>query len=476
MKGKPVEQPAKGKEVKPTGKQTPVDKAKPGTKPKTPTDTKASQKQNQAKNPKGGTKGKPQIEPEEEIVLPPPEKEKNLERFIYVSVYSDIELMKKLKDLFEQINQPAFQLRSVKEIYTKSLTPEEQENNEINYISGCQLIDKEIRITIIEGITGQAILKVKETLPKTQMNTATYKVFTDSRVLFNKRIYSKFDLNLKYIKLRDNLNTILTTHDIYSKANKYKEIYNAFLNYGSIMKAKTMLEIAEANLFPHGNDLLLLERKYADILNDEDLTGIRVAKKVKKKIKADSLLDKTMLLNSSSQSVESNTILSNSIKPKSVIDQSNNQNQQSNEKTKRKALDCFFDYDQLLNSRHKRSFNETMKDNSDYLRTMTKKLHQNHFCQPFDSNEEVYLYSSSRQNSYVKYFDSLREKYINDTKSYYTYSLDALTLSFPMIADRNHEYFAYLENKQKWTAKQDFSRYKQPKRDYVYCPKINNIL
>lgn len=473
MKGKPTEQPAKRKEVKPTGKQTPVDRAKPGTKSKTP--PKTTQQQAQGKNAKGG-KGKQQVEQQqEERVIPPPEKEKNLERFVYVSVYSDSELMKKLKELFEQINQPAFQLRSVKEIYTKSLTPEEQDNNEINYISGFQLIDKEQRITIIEGITGQAMQKVKDALPKTQMNSATYKVFADSRVLFNQRIYSKFDLNLKYIKLRDNLNTILTTHDIYSKANKYKEIYNAFLNFGSIMKAKTMQEIAESNLFTRANDLLLLERKYADILNDEDLTGIRVDKKPKKRIRADSILDRT-LLNNSSLSVESNTIISNSIKPKSGIEQSNSNLNQTDVKPERKRLDCYFDYDELLGTRHKKSLYETMRDNSNFLKTMKKKQHQNHFSQPLDSNEEVWLYSQSRNNYYMKYFDKLRDKYYNDTKNYYTYSLDALTLSFPMISDKNYQYLAYLENKKKWTSKEDFSRYQQPKRDYIYWPKINNVL
>ena len=49
--------------------------------------------------------------------------------------------MTKIRELFEEINQSAFQLRSVKEIYTKDLTDEEKDNNEIDYISGVQLLD-----------------------------------------------------------------------------------------------------------------------------------------------------------------------------------------------------------------------------------------------------------------------------------------------------------------------------------------------
>ena len=114
-------------------------------------------------------------------------------------------------------------------------------------------------------------------------------VFADSRVLFNKRLYSKFDLSLKYIKLRDTLSNILHTFDIYTKANKYRQIYDAFLNFGSILKAQTLKEISDANLFPDSESLLLLERKYADILNDEDMTGVHKEKKKKRKIKIDAL-------------------------------------------------------------------------------------------------------------------------------------------------------------------------------------------
>ena len=224
----------------------------------------------QQKQPAQKGKNKNEPEEEEEPQGPPPEKPLNLERFIYVTNYLDSNFMQNLKQLFEEINQTAFNLKSVKEIYTKGLTEEERDNNEIDYISGFQLIDKNMRITILEGITGKAMKKIKEAIPKTQMNNKNYMVFADSGVLFNKRLYSKFDLSLKYIKLRETLSTILQTFDIYTKANKYRQIYDAFLNFGSILKAQTLKEIAQANLFPDAESLLLLERKYADILNDEE--------------------------------------------------------------------------------------------------------------------------------------------------------------------------------------------------------------
>lgn len=239
---------------------------------------KADEKSKPTKVAKGKGKNEP---PEEEPQGPPPEKPLNLERFIYITTYYDSNFMQVLKKLFEEINQAAFNLRSVKEIYTRGLSDEERDNNEIDYISGFQIIDKNLRITILEGITGKGMKKVKEYLPKTQMNSKTLMIFADSNVLFNKRLYSKFDLSLKYIKLRDNLSNILQTYDIYTKATKYKQIYDSFLNFGSILKAETLKEISNANLFPDAESLLLLERKYADILNDEDMTGVHKDKKKK---------------------------------------------------------------------------------------------------------------------------------------------------------------------------------------------------
>ena len=184
------------------------------------------------------------IEEEEKNISQEDLREKNLERFIYYTTYEDLNFMEKINSLFEEINQKAFDLRSPKEIYTYSLTPEDRDNNEKDYISGFQIIDKVSRLTILEGITGKAMKKIKEAFPKTQMNNKTYMVFSDSYVLFNKRMYSLFDLSLKFIKIRTNLSEILTTFDIYLKSYNYREIYDAFMNIGNILKSQTLKEIA----------------------------------------------------------------------------------------------------------------------------------------------------------------------------------------------------------------------------------------
>ena len=461
------------------------------------------EEKNKLTKPKG--KGKNEPEEEEEPQGPPPEKPLNLERFIYITTFLDNNFMQTLKHLFEEINQSAFQLRSVKEIYTRGLSEEERDNNEIDYISGFQIIDKSIRITILEGITGKAMKKVKESLPKTQMNTVNLMIFADSNVLFNKRIYSKFDLSLKYIKLRDNLSNILQTYDIYTKANKYRQIYDAFLNFGSILKAETLKEIAEANLFPEAESLLLLERKYADILNDEDMTGIHKEKKRKKRIKLDAL-NKTSTSGFSGQSVVKKTKRSDSFneslgaqssedknsKKKDIEDEKNAQLQsqvKSPENESKKGVTRLdsrnLNFDAFIKERTmKRATSEEIWNRHiNYLRTMNKKPREDRFCRPSPTplaggSNRIIMYGPSRANHYEDIVKTMREKYIKDKHHFYTYSLYGLTLNFPLFErDRNEAYYKYLENKSKWyVPSKDFDRYIQPPREKFYFPKINNIL
>ena len=59
--------------------------------------------------------------------------------------------------------------------------------------------------------------RVKEILPKIKMNDNRIKILTNPEILFDTRIYSKFNLSLKIIKLRNNLNKYLQTYTIYEK-------------------------------------------------------------------------------------------------------------------------------------------------------------------------------------------------------------------------------------------------------------------
>ena len=415
---------------------------------------------------------------EENIIKKEKEKEYNIERFIYFTTYYDSDIMKKLKELFEEINQSAFQLNSKKEILIRELTEEERNNNEIDYISGFQILDKKIRITIIEGITGKGIKKVKETLPRYQMNNNNFKIFSDSNILFNKRIYSKFDLQLKFIKLRDTFEEILTTYDIYLKTKRYREIYDAFLNFGSILQSKTLEDITRANLFSNDDDLLFLERKYADILTEEDLTGIPKKRKLRKKINIEEF-DKKFF----GKTVNENNKDNNKEKDE------NKENEKIKNKNIKPKLDSHnFSYDEMKKKKKlKISFSQRMIMNKNYISLLQKKIDDGiipkmeKFCVKDNENEnenkEPILFNSVvKNNYYAKLVKSMSQKFINNKDKSYAYS-NQLSSFFPLVEPyRNDKYYEEMEKIKKWICKKDFNRFSQPERDKFYFPKINNPL
>ena len=457
---------------------------------------------------------------EEKSLSNEPEKEKIFERFIYITNYYDSDFLAKIKLLFEEINQKAFNLSSPKEINTHSLSEEERQNNDIDYISGFQLLDNQRRITIIEGIAGKAMQKIKDSFPRTQMNNETKMIFADSNILFDKRIYSKFDLSLKFIKTRDSLDQILTTFDIYLKSTNYRKIYDAFLNIGSILKSVTLKEITDENLFPDAEGLLLLERKYGDILKEEDLTGIKKEKVIKKNYlitnknfdTSNSDYNKTTkLIFDSDEESNKNKNSRNPIFKKLVknaLNLSLNNNTKENEEIssvnkydknitktepnlsydkkmlniapKIKANNAIFN--KILKKRQQNYFknlldsDKLLQRNLEDLKNIKRKGKFKKFWLPdksnYDPNKKIYFYAM-RANHYDEVVNRMREKYLKDKDHFYTYSNYSLALSFPMIDRyRNEEYIKYMDNKSKWISKNDFDRFKQPEREKIYFPRI----
>ena len=397
---------------------------------------------------------------------------------------------------------------------------------EIDYLSGFQILDNQKRITIIEGLAGKAMQKVKEEFPKTQMNDETKMVFADSNILFDKRIYSKFDLSLKFIKTRDSLDTILTTFDIYLKSNNYREIYDTFMKIGSILKAETLKDITDEDLFPDANGLLMLERKYGDILKEEDLTGIKKEKIIKKKYlittknlsstNNDNNQTTKLLFSNIEDDNKNNLFKSNNINNnnpifkklvKNALNLSLNNNRDINNISLNKyerniaKTETNLSYDKrilniapkirannkifnsILKKRAQNDLKELLepdkylKRNIEDIKNLKRKGKFERFWKPDtseqDPNKKIYFYSI-RANHYDEVVSKMRERYLKDKNHFYSYSDYSLALSFPMIDRyRNEEYIKYMDNKSKWINKNDFERYKQPEREKIYFPRIN---
>ena len=116
-------------------------------------------------------------------------------------------------------------------------------------------------------------------------NDKKYTLLYNPDVRFKDRMYLDFNVAIKKVKLRDTLRTLMGAPDVYLRSKVPEDMYDILQKFAEIRKLTRLSLIRDFNLFPLTEKLLILERKYGDSLNYEDLHG--KPKKPKKKIVTD---------------------------------------------------------------------------------------------------------------------------------------------------------------------------------------------
>ena len=114
---------------------------------------------------------------------------------------------------------------------------------------------------------------MEERVPRTMPNTSELKILRNQELKFKNRMYADFNLEIKRIRLRENLTSILGHPDIYIRTKVPENIYNVLVNISEIRKCWTIQTIDQFNYFPITEDLIIMERKYSDALTPEDIHG-----------------------------------------------------------------------------------------------------------------------------------------------------------------------------------------------------------
>ena len=80
---------------------------------------------------------------------------------------------------------------------------------------------------------------------------------------------------MKRIKLRDTLSSIMGAADVYLRSKVPQNMYDTLNKFAEIRKLDRFSLVRDFNLFPQTDNLLILERKYADSLTFEDINGFK---------------------------------------------------------------------------------------------------------------------------------------------------------------------------------------------------------
>ena len=74
---------------------------------------------------------------------------------IIIIPYKSVEKLKQIESTFEAINLEGLGLTNSRYLNTKELTQEEKSNRQLDFLGGFELIDKEMRMYVFEGLAGE---------------------------------------------------------------------------------------------------------------------------------------------------------------------------------------------------------------------------------------------------------------------------------------------------------------------------------
>ena len=207
------------------------------------------------------------------------------ERAIYLFEYKNREFLKILQNTLIDLNVEGMKITNgtERDIRTRRLTPSEKQDRTLDYISGVEFMDKQYRMFVLEGLSTQGMRKLQERIPKIAANTDLFKVMKDPTITFEHRLYADFNVDIKKVKLRTNLKVLIGQPQMYLREKIPQETYDAVMRLKKMREKNTIVEVVESDLWLKAPDIIAFERNYGEALNDDDLYGIPVKRKIKKR-------------------------------------------------------------------------------------------------------------------------------------------------------------------------------------------------
>lgn len=207
------------------------------------------------------------------------------ERAIYVFSYKNTRFLQELQKELVDINLACLGIEggNERDIRTRKLTDAEKKDPNFDYIGGVEIIDKDYRIFILEGMAGRSMEELSKRIRKLNENTQQFKILRNSKQTYNERLYTDFDVDVKKIKLRKSVNSLTNDPDIYLRARVPEDMYNTIIKIRKIREKFEIKEVSSSDLWLSEKEIVTFERNYGDALTDFDLYGIRNKKRVKKR-------------------------------------------------------------------------------------------------------------------------------------------------------------------------------------------------
>ena len=170
-----------------------------------------------------------------------PEETLIFQRQIYIFAYANSTLLQKLRKLVDDINAKALPTAALRTHQFSEQEVDAAEKGTLDVVTGFQCVDDEFRVVVLEGLGAESMKLLAERIGRERANNDQYKVLSNVQQSFSKRLYTRFNLDLKVIRLREPLRLIVRFPEIYDHSKVNDDCYSS-LQFLCEMRNATRLE------------------------------------------------------------------------------------------------------------------------------------------------------------------------------------------------------------------------------------------
>jgi len=335
-------------------------------------------------------------------------------RIIYMFRYRDAAKMRKIRTVLDDINRRALPHAESLRSYQLSETEQVKAHNaELDVVGGFHVIDADFRIIVLEGLAEGGIAEMLRRFPREGANTETAKILANQNVRFQKRIYTRFDVEPKLVRLRDPLCFILQSPAIYDSFRVDKYCRDALLFLSEIRSRKKAIQLYRAKCFPSADMLEILESKFGESITVEDIDGLE-----------------SSLKNNQIEDAKEHGICTPT-KNRSAKPLHSAQRRKAPTNTRNEA------YLRSLDERHEKDFTSIHRELRLQAMAQAKEKIEKRQKEHEELREkfgpEVFRYSGQALNFAEKQQEAMRRRLAGHKHVTYTYSRELQSLTFPLI-------------------------------------------
>ena len=366
-------------------------------------------------------------------------------RAVYLFPYREVRFLQLILRQIAAINQEALPGVSIRSYQLTEEQINACEDGSLDVITGFHIVDSNFRIIVVEGLAASAMSKIERAVLREDANSSSIKIIRDSSIRFTRRLYTRFNVDLKVVHIREPLEHMVKGPDIYDRNIVDEQCYKALMSLVYIRSAACLRELASSQAFPRANMLINLESVYGEAVSLEDIEGKKPQRRMSTMMKFMSASsDDAPKARRGVRSVPSHESMhATSTRRKAATDCRNP------EYLKARAARTTQDF---LGERKKRWLEVTTKTKKE--RAAREKAEEEEFLK--SGRKEIFIYSGQKLQSTEFQKEEMRKRLAKKKGSSFTYSSDFQSLSFSLINQDDVKRNADALSKSQYTTSRGF--------------------